>query len=156
MRSLILTALACTWLLSNPIHASPRSVILIVGDGFDDTHVTMGRNYLAGQSGSLLLDELPVRGAVQVETIDSEGNPLYVADSANTATSLATGAVTQIGRVGKDANNTVVPTVLEAAAADGNKTGIVSTASVIDVTPAAFAAHVGVRSCERPITIHGG
>ena len=88
MRSVILTALACTLLLSSPSHASPRSVILIVGDGFDDTHVTMGRNYLAGQSGSLLLDELPVRGAVQVETIDSEGNPLYVADSANTATSL--------------------------------------------------------------------
>ena len=156
MRSLILTALACTLLLSSPIHASPRSVILIVGDGFDDTHVTMGRNYLAGQSGSLLLDELPVRGAVQVETIDSEGNPLYVADSANTATSLATGAVTQIGRVGKDGNNTVVATVLEAAAADGYKTGIVSTASVTDATPAAFAAHVAVRACESPITIHGG
>ena len=42
----------------------PRSVILLIGDGFDDQHVTMGRNYLAGPDGRLLLDTMLVRGAV--------------------------------------------------------------------------------------------
>lgn len=137
-------------------YAAPKSVILIIGDGFDDHHVTMGRNYLSGQSGTLILDTLPFRGAVQVETVDENGTPIYVADSANTATTLATGAVTRIGRVGKDRNDVSVGTVLEAAAAAGYKTGIVSTASVTDATPAAFAAHVGIRACENPISLRGG
>ena len=33
----------------------------------------MGRNYLKGQAGQLLLDQMPFRGAVQVETVNSEG-----------------------------------------------------------------------------------
>jgi alkaline phosphatase len=138
------------------VYADPKSVILIIGDGFDDVHVTMGRNYLSGQGGTLTLDTMPFRGAVQVETVDENGTPIYVADSANTATTLATGSVTHIGRVGKDRNDESVTTVLEAAAAAGYKTGIVSTASVTDATPAAFAAHVGVRACENPVTIRGG
>ena len=64
---------------------------MIIGDGFDDVHVTMGRNYLSGQGGTLTLDTMPFRGAVQVETVDDNGTPIYVADSANTATTLATG-----------------------------------------------------------------
>lgn len=136
--------------------AAPKSIILIIGDGFDDQHVTMGRNYLSGQSGTLILDAMPFRGSVQVETVDDTGTPIYVADSANTATTLATGAVTRIGRVGKDLNDEPVRTVLEAAAAAGFGTGIVSTASITDATPAAFASHVGIRACESPITIRGG
>ena len=143
-------------LSAQSVYADQKSVILIVGDGFDDVHVTMGRNYLSGQGGTLTLDTMPFRGAVQVETVDENGTPIYVADSANTATSLASGYVTRIGRVGKDRNDESVTTVLEAAAAAGYKTGIVSTASVTDATPAAFAAHVGVRACENPVTIRGG
>ena len=59
----------------------------------------MGRNYLVGMSGKLTLDTMPYRASVQVETISEQGQPLYVADSANTATSLATGGITQIGRM---------------------------------------------------------
>ncbi|MDB3900817.1 alkaline phosphatase, partial [Luminiphilus sp.] len=156
MRHATFAALVLALITHAGAQAQPRSVVLIIGDGFDDQHVTMGRNYLAGQSGSLLLDQLPVRGAVQVETVDADGRPIYVADSANTATSLATGAITQISRIGKNGNDETVPTVLEAAAEAGYKTGIVSTASVTDASPAAFAAHVTIRACENPVTIRGG
>ena len=135
--------------------ASPKSVILIIGDGFDDQHVTMGRNYLEGQSGQLLLDTMPVRAAMQVETVDADGNRLYVADSANTATSIATGTITQIGRIGVDAEDQDQETVLESAAKAGLRTGLVTTASITDATPAAFAAHVTVRSCEDPVSVFG-
>ena len=156
MRNATFAALALALMTHAGAQAQPRSVVLIIGDGFDDQHVTMGRNYLAGQSGTLLLDELPVRGAVQVETVDADGRPIYVADSANTATSLATGAITQISRIGKNGNDESVRTILEAASEAGYKTGIVSTASVTDASPAAFAAHVTIRACENPVTIRGG
>ena len=45
---------------------SSRNLILIIGDGFDDQHVTMGRNYLAGISGKLILDTMTYRASVQV------------------------------------------------------------------------------------------
>ena len=44
--------------------ASSRNLILIIGDGFDDQHVTMGRNYLVGMSGKLTLDAMPYRASV--------------------------------------------------------------------------------------------
>ena len=135
---------------------APRSVILIIGDGFDDQHVTMARNYLAGNAGSLGLDALPVRGAVQIETVSADGTRLYAADSANTATSLATGAVTNIGRIGTDAQDRDRVTVLERAAEAGYATGLVSTSSVTDATPASFAAHVNIRMCEGPDITNGG
>src|SRR6056300_638707 len=102
-------------LLSTP--ASARSIILIIGDGFDDQHVTMARNYLQGAAGKLLLDDMPFRGAVQIETLGTDGKPVYVADSANTATSLATGVVTQMGRVGTAADDSDAITIAERAVA---------------------------------------
>ncbi|MEC8158273.1 MAG: alkaline phosphatase [Pseudomonadota bacterium] len=156
MRKILSVAVVTTTLATQPLIADERAVILIVGDGFDDTHVTMGRNYLKGQAGQLLLDQMTFRGAVQIETVDSDGRPIYVADSANTMTTLASGAVTQIGRIGKNAADESVTTVLESAASAGYKTGIVSTASVTDASPAAFTAHVTIRACENPITIRGG
>ena len=92
-----------------------RNLILIIGDGFDDQHVTMGRNYLVGMSGKLILDTMPYRASVQVETVSEQGQPLYVADSANTATSLATGGVTQIGRIATDIEDNDLNTIAERA-----------------------------------------
>ncbi len=133
-----------------------RGVILIIGDGFDHQHVAMGRHYLVGHEGRLTLDRLPVSSAVQVQTLTENGEPEYVADSANTATSLATGVIASIGRVGTDHLDRDVVTVLEMAAQAELKTGIVTTASVTDATPASFMAHVANRGCENPQIILGG
>ena len=132
-----------------------KQVILIIGDGFDDQHVTMGRNYLAGMSGTLTLDKLPFRGAVQVETLSAAGQPVYVADSANTATAIATGAITSIGRVGSDIQDRDLPTIAEQAIASGLRVGLVTTSSITDATPASFLTHVSSRSCEGPEEILG-
>jgi alkaline phosphatase len=131
----------------------PRNVILIVGDGMDDHQITIARNYLKGARGRLLLDSMPVRSVAQVLTVSNEdpGSAVYVADSANTATSLATGIITSRGRLattpGSDRD---VTTIIELAEAAGFQTGIVSTASVTDATPAAFVAHISQRFCENP------
>jgi len=130
-----------------------KNVILIIGDGMDDHQLTIARNYLVGARGKLSLDHLPSRSAVQVLAVD-ESNPeraVYVADSANSATALATGLVTSRGRVGTSAGaDNDIPNLVELAAAAGLKTGIVSTASVTDASPAAFYAHISFRACENP------
>ena len=135
--------------------ANSRNLILIIGDGLDDQHVTMGRNYLAGMSGKLTLDAMPYRASVQVETISEQGQPLYVADSANTATSLATGGITQIGRIATDIEDNDLTTIAERLLDNGFRVGLVTTSSLTDATPASFLAHVSSRSCEGPEEVLG-
>ncbi len=129
------------------------SVILIIGDGMDDHQITIARNYLVGSRGKLLIDRLPLRSTAQVLTIDND-NPdkaIYVADSANSATSMATGVVTSIGRIGTSAGDDKdLVNIVELAHRQGLKTGIVSTASITDATPASFYAHISKRDCENP------
>ena len=129
------------------------SVILIIGDGMDDHQITIARNYLVGSRGKLLIDRLPLRSTAQVLTIDND-NPdkaIYVADSANSATSMATGVVTSIGRIGTSAGDDKdLVNIVELAHQQGLKTGIVSTASITDATPASFYAHISTRDCENP------
>jgi alkaline phosphatase len=135
-----------------PSAPAPK-VILIIGDGMDQNQITIARNYLAGLNGRLTLDTMPFRGAVQVQTVSEEdpGLPEYVADSANTATSMATGIVTSAGRIATTAGTDQdVATIMELAAAAGFGTAIVTTSSVTDATPASFLAHVSFRLCESP------
>jgi len=139
-----------------PVSSQPRQVILIIGDGMDEQQITIARNYLKGARGRLVLDDMPVRGTSQILTIEDQvdGAPVYVADSANTATSMATGQITSRGRIGTSAgSDKPVKNIVELAEAAGFKTGIVSTASVTDATPAAFAAHINFRLCENPTRV---
>ena len=136
-----------------PTAAGQRNVILIIGDGMDDQQITIARNYLVGARGRLLLDDMPHRGAVQILTTEDKvgGQPVYVADSANTATSMATGEVTSRGRLATAAGtNKPLTTIVELAEAAGYRTGLVTTSSVTDATPAAFAAHISFRLCQGP------
>lgn len=147
--SLLALLLAC-----QPVAA--RNVILFIGDGMDDQQITIARNYLVGANGRLLMDRMPVRSAVQVLTVDESGNPVYVADSANSATSMATGAVTSRGRIATAAgSDKALETIIEQAENAGLRTGLVTTSSITDATPAAFVAHITLRYCENPETIHG-
>ncbi|MDC1144581.1 alkaline phosphatase [Porticoccaceae bacterium] len=133
--------------------SSPRKVILIIGDGMDDNQITIARNYLVGARGKLVLDSLPHRSAVQVLTVSEENpeQPIYVADSASSATAMATGTATSRGRIATTAKNDQdIPTIIELAVRSGLKTGVVTTASITDATPASFVAHVNHRGCQGP------
>ncbi len=129
------------------------NLILIIGDGFDDQQITIARNYLVGSGGKLLLDSLPYRGMVQVQAVreDDPDEPNYVADSAATATTMAGGVVTSRQRIGTTAKTDLdIVSMLEDAQSAGLRTGIVTTASVTDATPASFVAHVSHRFCHGP------
>ena len=151
--AVIVATLLTVVLFGTVASAGPRNVILIIGDGMDDHQITIARNYLVGAAGKLVLDELPLRSVAQVLTVtDTEPSEvIYVADSANTATSLSTGIVTSRGRLGTTAgSDRDVTNIVELAQAAGLKTGIVATSSVTDATPAAFVVHISRRYCESP------
>lgn len=132
---------------------APAKMILIIGDGMDQNQITIARNYLVGYEGRLTLDTMPERSSVQTQTLAEENPsmPEYVPDSANTATSMATGIITSAGRIGTTAGtDRDAVSIMELAAAAGFKTGIVTTSSVTDATPASFVAHISGRLCESP------
>jgi alkaline phosphatase len=80
----------------------------------------------------------------------------YITESSNTATAMSTGMLTSRARVGTSAGTDVdVETIMEKAAAAGMGTGVVTTASVTDATPASFYAHVNHRFCEGPDSMEG-
>ena len=119
----------------------------------DDQQITMARNYLVGSTGRLALDTLPFRGAALVQTVaeDDPTRPVYTADSANTATSMATGELTSAARIATTAQTDQdLVTIMELAHDAGLGTGIVTTASLTDATPASFVAHVSSRWCQNP------
>ncbi|MGB1141470.1 MAG: alkaline phosphatase [Halioglobus sp.] len=150
----VLSVLASLFVMTANAGASDsRQVILIIGDGMDEQQVTIARNYLFGAGGKLLLDTLPMRGAAQVVTIEDEegGRPIYVGDSANTATSMATGEITSRGRIATAAGtDKPLQTIVELADAAGLRSGLVATSSVTDATPSSFIAHINFRLCENP------
>jgi len=133
--------------------SSPRNVVLFIGDGMDDHQVTIARNYLVGAKGRLTLDTMAVRSSSQVLTADEQHpeHALYVADSANSAISMATGVITSRGRIATTAKtDNKITTIVELAESAGLRTGLVSTAAITDATPASFVAHINQRGCQSP------
>lgn len=140
--------------------AKPKSVILIIGDGMDDSMITAARNYSLGAGGRFNLDSLPFTGAMTtygLKTDPAKDYPIaYVSDSAPTASGWSTGKKTVDGRVSQGPSvDDVTPgdnyeTVLEEFKKAGKLTGNVSTAEITDATPAAAASHINARGCQGP------
>ncbi|MDR7251525.1 alkaline phosphatase [Nocardioides sp. BE266] len=140
--------------------AKPKSVILLIGDGMDDSMITAARNYSVGAAGRLALDELPFTGAMTTYGLKVGAGPdypiAYVSDSAPTASGWSTGKKTVDGRIsqGPSAADNVAgtdyETVLEKYKLMGKLTGDVSTAEITDATPAAAASHINARACQDP------
>lgn len=78
-----------------------RNVILMIGDGMDDSIITATRNYLVGAAGKLALDELPLTGQMTTFSVreDAPSKPDYDPESASTSTAWSTGFKTSDGRI---------------------------------------------------------
>ncbi len=116
---------------------TPRRVILLIADGAGVEHWALAK--FARQE--LAVGDFQIAGLV-----DTRGSGHVVTESAAGATALATGTRTFFGAVGVGPDSTPRQTVLEAAKARGMATGLVTTAWIVDATPAAFASHVTSRS----------
>ena len=125
----------------------PTNVILFIADGTGPASLTMARDYLRDREGreALALDSIQT-GAARTHSSDSR-----VTDSAASATAMAAGVKTYNGAIAVDTLKRPVATVLEAAEGRGMATGLVATSRISHATPAAFAAHVPMRSMEDEI-----
>jgi len=123
-----------------------RNVILISGDGMGPAHIEAARR---DSAAGLELDRLELRGRMVTGPPDDPDET--VTDSAAAATAWSTGSRTSNGSVGVDADGDPLPTFGRAAAAAGRATGLVTTTSVTDASPAAFFASVPDRTLESRI-----
>jgi alkaline phosphatase len=128
-------------LMAGGAQASPKNIIIMIGDGMGPEQVEAGR-LVAG--GDLVMEQMdPNPGSVI--TLNVYGD---ITDSAASATAYATGYKTANGNVSMaEDDETVLPTSMEAAKAKGMATGILSSVYLCDATPGVWLAHAPRRSC---------
>ena len=117
-----------------------RSItIIMIGDGMGATHLEAASLFATGTREGLFMQQLPIRAEVATGSITG------ITDSAASATAMATGAITDNGRVGIDRDGHEVANLIELAHENGLATGVVTTTEVTHATPASFATHVNRR-----------
>jgi alkaline phosphatase len=114
-----------------------RNVILLIGDGMGlpDVYAAMT---VSGEP--LNIERCNYIGLQKTFSADN-----YITDSGAAGTALATGNKTKNGAIGVDPQGNRLKSILEIAEEHGLATGLVSTSSITDATPASFIAHQSSR-----------
>jgi alkaline phosphatase len=125
--------------------AQKRNVIFVVADGGGPALMGFLMQY------AKLAPNSPYKGSpANIEKLFNESAigvmfntpaKTIVTDSAAAGTQMATGAVTNIGAIGVDAEGRPVESILEKAKKNGMATGLVTDVFVIDATPISHAGH---------------
>ncbi|MBN2028996.1 alkaline phosphatase [bacterium] len=115
----------------------PQNIILFIGDGMGVSQVTA----LKTVEGVIALEKFK-----QLGLITTWADTNYITDSAAAGTALATGYKTRNRAISVSLSNEPLKTVLEYAEERGKWTGLITTKSITDATPASFAAHVDNRN----------
>ncbi len=130
-----------------------KNTILFIGDGMGPAMLTATRIYAKGSAGKLHIDGLPYTALVKTHSANH-----MVTDSAAAATAMATGVKTNNGVVAEDAtaihkvrHGHKLESIMVLAARQGKATGIVTTDTATNATPAAFYAHHHNRRKEKNI-----
>lgn len=118
--------------------ATPKNIILLIGDGMGYAHFYAG---LTANRGKLHIQNMKYMGMAKTHSSDN-----YTTDSAASGTALASGEKTNNGVIGLDKDGNSIPSILEQAKAQGRATGLVSTSAITHATPASFIAHQPKRS----------
>lgn len=101
-------------------------------------------------------DDLPGNTRLNIDpyligTHRTQSHNHLITDSAAGATAFSTGSKTNNGFVSVDSDKNEKATILEALKEQGYKTGLVTTSSVTDASPAAFGAHIYDRDLQGQI-----
>jgi len=129
---------------------TPRYIFVMIGDGMGKGQRGLAREYLklktGDKSAELAMDTLPVKGEVSTASANSN-----VTDSAASGTALSTGCKTNNGMLAVSPDGEKLETIMEKAKEQGMSTGVITTTSVTDATPAAFCVHCDSRALENDI-----
>ncbi len=130
--------------------ASPRNIILMIGDGMGFHHVAAAGLYAHGRAGTLACEKLPLRLAMSTYPTGGHGyDPARAAaefdyllqlstDSAAAATALSTGVKTDNRVLGLDPAGRALPHLLHRAKRLGKAAGVVTSVPFSHATPAGF------------------
>jgi alkaline phosphatase len=125
--------------------AQPRNIIIMIADGAAPAQWDFGKyssRVLRGQPFATT-DVVFKDGALGLLNTSPLGP--YVADSASSASAMSTGVKVANGAVSVTSDGKPLRTVMQAARAAGKRIGMVTTATVYDATPAAFAINARSR-----------
>ena len=121
----------------------PRNVILLIGDGMGLAQVYAG---WTANGGSLNMERCSHVGLQKTYSSNA-----YITDSGASGTAMATGVKTRNGAIGVDTAGNPVTSILELAEMQGLASGLISTKSITDATPASFIAHNRSRNFQEAI-----
>ena len=132
----------------------PTRVILLIGDG-------MGLGQMSG--GAFASGEpLAIFSMPELGFFTTHEHEFVTTDSAASASAIASGVKTHFGAVGvtpgtrrdeEGDEEHQLRTVVDVARDNGWRTGLIATTSVVDATPAAFAAHRASRKSKNEIAL---
>lgn len=127
-----------------------KYIFIMIGDGMGKAQRTLAQAYAQyrGDNTPLIMNALPVTGTVETASLNAD-----ITDSAASATAYATGHKTNNGMLAITPDGKSLKTVLEQAEDNGLSTGIITTTTLSNATPAAFAAHVASRASEADIAL---
>ncbi|NJB87397.1 alkaline phosphatase [Lewinella marina] len=117
--------------------ASPRNIILMIGDGNGLAQISAAR---MANRGALSLTNLTHIGLVSTTAADDP-----VTDSAAAGTAMATGVKTNNRAIGVDTAGRPLRSLVERLSDHNYRTGIITTDGIAGATPAAFYAHTPER-----------
>lgn len=124
---------------------SPQNVIIMVGDGMGLGQLEIARLLQYGRDGRLFIETLPHTALVHTYSANN-----HVTDSAAGGTALSLGKKTNNEMIGVTPDGEKSDSILMKFKKDGKATGVVSTNTITDATPAAFTAHVPNRWAGQP------
>lgn len=124
----------------------PKNIILLIGDGTGLSQIS---------SAFYFKDTAPNYGRFKhIGLIKTSSSREDITDSAAGATAFASGVKTYNGAIGVADDSTHVPTLVEIAAKQNIKTGLISTSSITHATPASFYAHTLSRGMHEEIAAY--
>ncbi len=115
----------------------PTKVIILIADGAGIEQWSLAH---------FANDNLAVHQMSATGLVDTRGSDHVVSGSAPTATALSTGSRSFMGAIGIGPDSLPRETLLEIAHRQDWGTGLITTTTITDATPAAFAAHVPSRT----------
>ena len=132
-----------------PAVASPRSVIVLIGDGMGPQEIGLSLDVSDALGEETVWTRAFAQAHLSLVRTGAHGTP--VTDSAASATAIATGVATVNKAIGVDPQGAELITCADDALATGRRLGVVTSTRLTHATPASFLAHVPLRSQENEI-----
>jgi alkaline phosphatase len=115
-------------------------IFLADGAGVTDMESTRMFNRVVHNEGLTITDKIIKEGSLGL--ITTHAADTLSTDSAAAATAMASGCKAKVGALGICADGKIPKTVMEIAKEKGMRIGLVTTSTIYDASPAAFAGHV--------------